>query len=130
MKKVVNTHKQGMPFNRSGDVIRKSKSHRCKTSNNWFRNSGGLVQFDTVLFVPATSGAKLATILKNLEAQNVQGRRSRIKVVERSGKCVKDLLSKSYPWPTDIDVRILAVSHVLLERRCLSHVGSRGQATR
>ena len=101
MKKVVSTHKQGMPFNRSGDVIRKSKSHRCKTSNNWFRNSGGSVQFDTVLFVPATSGSKLATILKNHEAQNVQGRRSRIKVVERSGKCVKDLLSKSYPWPTD-----------------------------
>ena len=31
----------------------------------------------------------------------MQGRSSRIKIVEKSGVSVKQVLSKSYPWPTD-----------------------------
>ena len=52
------------------------------------------------MFVPATKDSILAKKIKSAEAQNNQGRTSRIKVVERTGSTVEAKLSRKAPWPT------------------------------
>ena len=52
------------------------------------------------MFVPATKDSVLAKKIKLAEAQNNQGRSSRIKIVEKTGSTVKDSLCRKAPWPT------------------------------
>ena len=101
VKKQVSSYESGTPFNRSGNIIRENMLRKRKTNQNWFRNNGETNKYDTVLFIPATSGSVLAKSLRQHEEQNAQGRLSRIKIVEKSGKSVLEQLSKSYPWPTE-----------------------------
>ena len=91
---------KGTPLNRSGDAIRDSKSGNRRTENNWFKNGESSTEYRSVLFVPATANSVLAKALRKHEEQNLQGRASRIKIVEKSGKMVKQILSRNYPWPT------------------------------
>ena len=98
MKKVLHSLEQNTPFNRSGESIRNAKARRNRHSGNWFKEGSSSVKYDTVLFVPATSGSALAKTLRKHEEENLQGRSTRFKVVERSGKSVKQLISKNYPW--------------------------------
>ena len=101
VKKQVSSYESGTSFNRSGNIIRENMLRKRKTNQNWFRNNGETNKYDTVLFIPATSGSILAKSLRQHEEQNAQGRLSRIKIVEKSGKSVLEQLSKSYPWPTE-----------------------------
>ena len=50
--------------------------------------------------MPATKDSILAKKIKSAEAQNNQGRTSRIKVVERTGSTIEAKLSRKAPWPT------------------------------
>ena len=100
IKKVISSHREGTSINRSGQTIRESKLRRKKNRSKWFQEGKNQVQYNTVLFVPATDGSKLAKILRRHEEQNMQGRTSRIRIVERSGRSVKDILTRNYPWPT------------------------------
>ena len=90
-----------MPLNRPRELIR-SQSRNRRGAHNWFnRNNSGeseVQNFDTVLFVSAKPSSSLAKILKDHEAQNNQGRTSRIKVVERAGRSVKSVLAPNNPW--------------------------------
>ena len=100
MKKVVSSFRDGTPLNRTGEMIRTAKLRSKRTESNWFRNGGGSERYSSVLFVPATENSVLAKTLREHEQQNLQGRTSRIKIVEKSGKSVRQILSRSYPWPT------------------------------
>ena len=100
MKKVEQSWEQKVPFNRSGEKIRDAKFRRNRHGGNWFKEGGNTIKYDTVLFVPATPGSALVKALRKHEEENLQGRSSRFKVVERSGKSVKQLISKNYPWST------------------------------
>ena len=98
MKKVVKSFQDGSSFNRSGEEIRSLKSARRRTDRDWFRKDAK--QYNSVLFVPATANSELAKTLRYHEEQNLQGRSSRFKIVEKAGKSLKQILSRSYPWPT------------------------------
>ena len=53
------------------------------------------------MFVPATENSALAKLLRRHEEQNLQGRLSRIKIVEKSGRTVKQIVSSNYPRRTE-----------------------------
>ena len=86
---------ENKPINqpRNIDSSRKKKKHR---KQNWI--SRGSVNYDSVLFIPATPGSLLAKEIRRLEAENRQGRETRIRVVELTGKTLRNTLGRSYPW--------------------------------
>ena len=48
--------------------------------------------------MPATPGSALANSIRRVEEQNHQDRRTRIKIVEKSGRTVKESLAKISDW--------------------------------
>ena len=86
------------PFNRSKAEILKSKKKDRKSC--WFRGRDQDQSIKSVLFVPYTPGSELASKIRRIEAENRQGRSSRIKVVERAGRSLVNSLSSNYPWAT------------------------------
>ena len=56
-----------------------------------------MVTYSLVLFVPATKDSELAKRIKEAEAANRQGRKGRIKIVEKVGSTIKIRLSKKTP---------------------------------
>ena len=67
-----------------------------KNSTAWFKKSD--IPYKSVPFVPATPGSVLANAIRDVEKQNRQGRKSRVKIVEQSGSTVRNILAKNYPW--------------------------------
>ena len=86
---------ENRPINqpRNIEASRRKKKHR---SCNWV--SDGSVKYDSALFIPATPGSVLAKEIRKIEAENRQGRETRIRVVELSGKTVRNMVGRSYPW--------------------------------
>ena len=84
----------GIQFNRPKEVIRMAR--RKPTASNWFCNAQST--YDAVLFVPPTPQSKLAKLLQEHEVLNNQGRSSRIKIVERAGRPLKNVLAPNDPW--------------------------------
>ena len=66
-----------------------------KNCCNWF-NKEGRQEYMSVLYVPLTKNSELA-----LKEQNNQGREFRVKVVERSGETVKQILANKQPCGLD-----------------------------
>ena len=93
VKKVSVAFNNKTPLNRPKNVIEANK----RKKKDWLRSSTSS-QCQSVLFVPATPGSVLARSIRQCEERNVQGRHVRIKVVERSGKSVKNTLAPNYPW--------------------------------
>ena len=92
-KKVLFSFRNNTPLNRPKQTItakKKRKEDRLKCSHT--------VEFQSVLFVPATANSSLAKMIRQCEENNSQGRKVRIKVVERSGRSVKNTLEPNYPW--------------------------------
>ena len=77
------------------DVIRTQSKKRTKSQNNWFNS--GESSYNSVLFVPATPHSALAKILQKHESENNQGRKSRVKIIEKAGRSVKSLLAPNNP---------------------------------
>ena len=62
---------------------------------NWFKSGG----FDTVLFIPPTPGAVLASKIKKMEADTQHRRHWRFKVIELGGTSLKCQLQTLNPGP-------------------------------
>ena len=88
--------KDNLPLNRPMDVIRSQSKKRTKSQSNWFNSRDS--SYNSVLFVPATPHSALAKILQTHEAENNQGRMSRVKIIEKAGRSVKSLLAPNNPW--------------------------------
>ena len=50
------------------------------------------------MFVPFTPGSELAKLLRENEEQLVKITGSKVKIVERTGKKIQDLLTRANPW--------------------------------
>ena len=85
----------GRPINRprswGEDERQKKKELQSKV---WFRAGG----FDVPLFVPHTPKGELAKRIRELEAENRQGRSIRFKIIEKSGISLEQKLRRSNPW--------------------------------
>ena len=60
----------------------------------WYRKGG----YDVPLFVPHTPGGELTKQMRKKETENNQGRKVRIKIVEKGGVTLEQQLRKSNPW--------------------------------
>ena len=87
--------KEDRPVNQTRDLD-VSRRKKRSVQHDWFAK--GEVKFDSVLFVPASHGSQLAKDIKDIEAANRQGRKTRIKIVELTGKTVRNSIAKNYPW--------------------------------
>ena len=70
-----------------------------KGKGQWYNRNDQI--YSSVLFVPATKDSELAKRIKEAEAANRQGRKSRIKIVEKLDpqlkvECPRRLHGKSY----------------------------------
>ena len=97
MKKVVLSVKSSTPLNRPKQAIAASK----KKKGSWL-NTSDSVQYQTVLFIPATTNSSLARMIRRCEENNSQERNVRIKVVESSGRSVKNTMAYNYPWAPEV----------------------------
>ena len=87
--------REGRPLNEPRDL---DVSRRKTNTKKYDWISSGQGSYETVLFVPATEGSKQMKNIKQMEEENRKGRRTRIKVVEMSGKTVRNTLARNYPW--------------------------------
>ena len=95
--KVLADHQQsGRPLHRPKDW--EGRVCRKKTRDTWYQNEGGNSLYSSVVFVPSTPGSRLAKQLQRQEEENNQGRLHRIKIVEKTGVTIRNLLAKNYPW--------------------------------
>ena len=104
-KVIEEAKRKGKDIWRSKAEILEAKLTREGLKNSqWYNKSTSInkedTRFSSVLFVPATKDSILAKKIKSAEAQNNQGRTSRIKVVERTGSTIEAKLSRKAPWPT------------------------------
>ena len=83
---------KGVPIHLPSDFPRAPKP----TQENWFQ-PGGNNKFSSVIFVPSTPGSSLMKSLQVLEEQNNQGRKNRIKFVEKAGRTVRNVVARNYP---------------------------------
>ena len=93
VNKVVLSFKNSTPLNRPKQAIAASK----KEKGSWLHTSDS-VKYQTALFVLATTNSSLARMIRRCEENNSQGRNVRIKVVESSGRSVKNTMAPNYPW--------------------------------
>ena len=93
VKKVLLSVKNNTPLNRPRQMIAADK----KKKRSWL-HSPNLGDVQSVLFVPATPDSILAKMIRDCEERNSQGRSVKIKIVERSGRSVKNHLAPNYPW--------------------------------
>ena len=94
-KMVAEEKNGGRPINQrrtwNEDQRQKKKELQKK---NWFKRGG----FDVPIFVPHTPNGELAKRMREVEAQNHQGRQIRFKIVEKGGVTLENLLRRSNPW--------------------------------
>ena len=96
--KIVEKDRSGeMPMYRDRDTLDKLRSEKLKKGSWWNR---GPVKYSSVVFIPATPGGILAKQMR--EREQIVGKNSkfRIKIVEKGGKKLKDLLIKKDPFPS------------------------------
>ena len=65
---------------------------------NWWKNENAKVEYKSVLFVPPTPGGALAKELKIREEELNKYNKERIKIVEKGGIKIKDLLTSKNPF--------------------------------
>ena len=97
VKKVLSSERNNTPLNRPKQMI--SANRRKK--RNWL-SSTDFGDFQSILFVPATPNSILARMIRDCEERNSQGRTVKIKVVERSGRTVKNSLAPNYPGSSNV----------------------------
>ena len=88
--------KNKRPLYRAKTWNRKQRANnKQKKKTEWHKNERN--QNKSVLFVPATKNSEL----RNIYEREVKKSGLNIKIVERSGKKLKDTLQKSYPFPRE-----------------------------
>ena len=91
------------PINRPKGTLEQQEAKRVKKkSTNWFSKGQNQqdLKYSTTLFVPPTPGSALARELRRAERENNQGRTWGVKIVERRGTTISNILCRSYPWAT------------------------------
>ena len=69
------------------------KKAKLNKKHNWWNNEKSKIQYKSVLFVTPTPGGVLATELRKREADLNKHSEERIKIVEKGGLKIKDILS-------------------------------------
>ena len=66
------------------------------------RVEGAEAEIETVMFVPHTPGGELARLLQEADDLFIKGKGiGRVRMVERGGTTLKDILCRTNPWATD-----------------------------
>ena len=65
---------------------------------NWFKNSNQGIQYSSILFVPPTPGGLLAKQLRIREKQLNNTNKERIKIQEKGGTDIENILGKKNPF--------------------------------
>ena len=73
-----------------------SQSKQNKSATDCFR--GQQPKYRTVIFISAIPGSDLAARIRRIEMYNTKGRKFRVRIVEKSGQAVRDLIGTGYPW--------------------------------
>ena len=82
---------------RNWNAEERMKSKLIK-KRNWWKNENAKVEYKSVLFVPPTPGGALAKELKIREEELNKYNKERIKIVEKGGIKIKDLLTSKNPF--------------------------------
>ena len=67
--------------------------------SNWWNNAKSKIQYTSVLFVTPTPGGVLAKELRKREAELNRNNQERIKIEEKGGLKIKDILCSKNPFP-------------------------------
>ena len=88
------------PLFRHREWKRKEREESKRNSKfNWYRNTkNSEIVYKSVLFVPPTPGGILAKELKIREKEINRNSKERIKIVEKSGQSIENILSKKDPF--------------------------------
>ena len=85
---------------RSRSEMIAAKSQKNSLSNNWWqKNSESGKVYTDILFVPPTPNGTLAKMLRKREAELNSKSKMSIKIVEKGGTKIKQILVKSDPFP-------------------------------
>ena len=82
---------------RDRETLKRLKSEKMKKGSWWNRGS---TKYSSVVFIPATPGGVLAKQMREREEMIGKHSKFRIKIVEKGGKKLKDLLIKKDPFPS------------------------------
>ena len=94
-EKMVTDHKSGVkPLYRSKEWNKEDREKsKLNKKHNWWNKEGAKIQYKSVLFVTPTPGGLLAGELRKREAELNKHSTERLKIVEKGGLKVKDILS-------------------------------------
>ena len=76
----------------------KEKSQNQRKKLNWWNNEKAEIQYKTVLFVTPTPGGVLAKQLRQREEELNHNSKDRIKIEEKGGMTMKDILTSKNPF--------------------------------
>ena len=90
----------GSPMYRTRDEMVEAKLKKNRSSSDWWKAPDTISkQFTSVLFVPPTPGGELAKRLKKRETELNFGNKMNIKIIEKGGIKIKNILVKKDPFP-------------------------------
>ena len=99
-KKMIKDEKEGVkPMYRSRDYNKEErKKAKFNKRRNWWNTKKSKIQYKNVLFVTPTPGGVLMKLLQNREAELNKNEEERIKIVERGGLKMKNILCAKNPF--------------------------------
>ena len=99
-QKMVEDDKNGIkPLYRSRDWnCEERKKSKSKKKLNWWNNEKSEIQYKSVLFVTPTPGGVLAKALRQREEELNKNGKERIKIEEKGGTKIKDILGTKNPF--------------------------------
>ena len=74
------------------------QTHKSKKRSNWWNTDKSKTQYKTVLFVTPTPGGQLMKELQKREAELNKNNQDRIKIVEKGGLKIKNILCAKNPF--------------------------------
>ena len=87
------------PLYRSRDWnIEERQLSKARKRLNWWNSANAKIQYTSVLFVPPTPGGILAKELRKREAELNRNNKERIKIEEKGGMKIKDMLGSKNPF--------------------------------
>ena len=96
-KKMVEADQKGeCPLYRDRQTLAELKQAKAKLGK-WFNQ--GKIKYSSVLFIPATPGGVLAAAMRKREAELNKNSGFRVKIIEKGGRKLKDILVNKNPFP-------------------------------
>ena len=103
-EKMLEEHENGVKPMFRNRSWKKDEREEKKRNNkvNWYKNGKNQkIDYKSVLFVPPTPGGALAKELRNREEEINHRNKERIKIVEKSGENLENILCKKNPFKTE-----------------------------